>query len=177
LVEELFIWKWNRGNLNVQFNVLLFIIFWMNKNIVSAKTLEILDNLEKNKNVVKFSIAIMKLNFWCLLNVQDVNTYTWNMIKLTTKKFNFMIAIENLTTFLFFLSYLGFLACFFLLSLTKLFLKCLLVFIFLVRKLIFDVLGPRFRFWALKSYFRSNLYKISDRLMGNMTNFILSLRL
>jgi hypothetical protein len=34
------------------------------------------------------------------------------------------------------------------------FFKCLLVFIFLVRKFIFDVLGPKFRFWALKAYFR-----------------------
>jgi hypothetical protein len=34
------------------------------------------------------------------------------------------------------------------------FLKCLLVFIFLVQKFIFDVLGLEFRFWALKAYFR-----------------------
>jgi hypothetical protein len=33
------------------------------------------------------------------------------------------------------------------------FLKCSLVFIFLVRKLIFDILRPKFRFWALKAYF------------------------
>jgi hypothetical protein len=34
------------------------------------------------------------------------------------------------------------------------FLKCLLVFIFLVRKFIFDILGSKFRFWAMKAYFR-----------------------
>jgi hypothetical protein len=31
--------------------------------------------------------------------------------------------------------------------------KCLPVFIFLERKLIFDILGSKFRFWALKPYF------------------------
>jgi hypothetical protein len=33
-------------------------------------------------------------------------------------------------------------------------LKCQLVFIFLLRDIIFDYLGPNFCFWALKAYFR-----------------------
>jgi hypothetical protein len=55
---------------------------------------------EKNKIVFKFSTAIMKLNF--LVELLRWKYYTWNMIKINTKMFSFMIAVENLKTILFF---------------------------------------------------------------------------
>jgi hypothetical protein len=73
-----------------------------------------------------------------------------------------MIAIENLKTILFFsfridqfskISSLLFSFESDINFFSMHFLKCLLVFLFLVRKLIFDILGPEFRFRALKSYF------------------------
>jgi hypothetical protein len=62
------------------------------------------------------------------------------------------------------------------------FLKCLLVFIFLEQKLIFDFLEPLFRFWALKTYlhlFDLQKYvffapcKISERWIYHTTILIL----
>jgi hypothetical protein len=52
---------------------------------------------KKNKIVFKFSKAI---TFWCIL--LKILIYIWNMIRISTKKFSFMIAIENLKTILFF---------------------------------------------------------------------------
>jgi hypothetical protein len=70
-----------------------------------------------------------------------------------------MIAIENLKTILFFsfkIDQLSKISSLFFSFESDInffsmhFLKCQLVFIFLVRKLIFDIFGPEFRFRALK---------------------------
>jgi hypothetical protein len=91
------------------------------KNKVLLATLEV-KMLKKYKKITKNHHTIQKFDtktFCCLLNFQDENT-----TKINTKKFSFMIAIENFLFFsklsCFFLlkpsSTLRLLACFFLLS-------------------------------------------------------------